>query len=67
MWKWSAQTYSPLEGHSLVSFSFFFFFIFGRLLFPVDYSLLANQGLLVSKPQPPPLFSRMYQGIFLGI
>lgn len=55
-------------GRSLIGFFLFFFSsFFGRLLFPVDYSLLANQGLLVSKPQPPPLFSRMYQGIFLGI
>lgn len=60
-----ADILSP--GRSLIGFFLFFFFYFGRLLFPVDYSLLANQGLLVSKPQPPPLFSRMYQGIFLGI
>lgn len=60
-----ADILSP--GRSLIGFFLFFFFFFGRLLFPVDYSLLANQGLLVSKPQPPPLFSCMYQGIFLGI
>ena len=61
MWKWSVRPCSPLDSHSLVSG------FFGRLFFPVDYFLLANQGLLVSQSQPPLLLSPMCQGLFLGI
>lgn len=42
------------------------FQFFGRLRFPVDYSLLANQGLLVSKPDSPLLFSLCAREFFLA-